>query len=469
MPTPVASPSSRRRWIWVTVVLMAVAGANLRTAAVRTALRTGEHLTGDSYSYFLVAYSVRELVSPSDKPPPKWMNNGVFVRGVVYPAVIALSGGGTAVCARDILASHTPFRCPVNAILVMNVILAFLGCILTFVVGDRLRSAAVGLVACALVAFSPDLIDMTVWVMTEPFRLPFVLIGILALDRFRQHSSFGTALTAGALTTFLAVSHSASTFVVFPIFLWVCLVVRPRSLGTYATFLAPSLVAAVAWVVASQAQFGELVMPGTGGKGFAGGGAWTAMIASRPENDGAHTPADEDYVVVGAGKRLLERLDSGGKDPKLPPLEPEIADWIRLHGVENPIPDSVFWKVIINRFRAQPAAFAWLTVKKIWRLTSVPASTLVLGNRGPIPGSYTFHRLVLLLGVVGIFWPRTSLSMPNRTLLLVIPAFMVLVFSLAYPNPRYWTLALPILSIFAAIPLEAIGLRIYRKNAARNA
>jgi hypothetical protein len=72
--------------------------------------------------------------------------------------------------------------------------------------------------------------------------------------------------------------------------------------------------------------------------------------------------------------------------------------------------------------------------------------------------------MVLFLGVLGIFWPRASLSMPNRMLLLVIPSFMLAVFSLAYPNPRYWTLALPVLSILAAIPLEAIAREIIARS-----
>lgn len=450
----VGFPASRPRiWIAAAVVVLAVVGAVLRAEAVHRSVELGKHINGDSLSYFLVADTIRDLVLSAlgrVELTPDWRINGLFVRGVVYPAFVALLGGGTHECAQDILYGRGSQTCPVESILTANVLLGGVTIILTFFLAASLANFPVGLAASALATFIPSLVNVAGAALTEPFRIPILAGAAITLRELQRRPRITVALCSGLVVALAAASHSVTTALPAVMTAWVWLFARPRSPAMVTLFVAPSVLFWVAWALAGLLWFGEPVPPGVGGKGFGGGAAWSALMGSRTELDGHTLPSDEEYVTLPLTPRLLERMASDGSDPSLPPLEPEVAAWIAEHGISQPIPDHVFWSAYRNRFLRDPVGFAWLTLRKGWRLVSAFDFDQSLFQDGPLPLSRPLHLSVLTLAMFGLLLPQSPLDRAGRALLAAVPLYLLGIHSLGIPQARYWTPALPFLSILAA-------------------
>jgi len=422
--------------LWTALAFLSIVGTVLRALAITSSVEHGEHVAGDSLSFLFVADTIRDVVFSGGAVD--WRLNGLFVRGPLYPLFVLALGGGT--------------DRPVTPILGANLLLGALTCVLTFVLGARLAGRHVGLIACALVAATPALINVPATVMSEAVRVPLVLATLLAMDQVRRNPRLPVALSMGALVAVFAFSHQSTVLVPVALLVWAWFFVRPHRM--IAALAAPCAGAGLVWLIASQAWFGELVPFGVGGRGFAGGGAWTALVGSRPETDGQILPHDYEYVDLPLTPRLLERMASDGSDPSLPPLEPEVAAWISDRGIQQPIPDAVFWRAWRNRLLKDPAGFTWLTLRKAWRLAADPRHGppgAFLARSGPIPDSQPFQVAVLGLALVGLAVPSSLLAGSARLLLAMIPVYLIVVYSLTATQSRYWTLALPLVSIGAAV------------------
>lgn len=431
------------------VTLLCLVGIVPRALAVHATLDR-QPLGGDAMAYLNAADVVRNLALGTQNEP-WWQIEPILNRGPLYPVLIALLGGG---------ADRT-----IAPLLVLQVLLGGLTCLLVYLLATRLAGPAIGLTACAIVALLPSLVEAPAAVMTEPVRIPVGVAIVLAIAHAKGHLGFRGALGIGLLVAAFTMLYASLSAVAVAVLLlgiaW--LRARPRSWWLGPMLVGPFILTIVLHTITSLSMLGYVIVPGSGG--VSGGDSWAGFVRARTETFGLLV--QDDLQIAGLNGNfdsppVRERLERGGADLFVPPLEPEVANAVAVSVATIGYPrvtDDVFRRAWLRRVTEDPLGYVRLVVLNVGRLIGTPHDA---GADGETQLSQRLHLLVSWLALVGLVSPLTPLSRWARFLLAAIPMSSMVLEGMLHPEARYWVTSLPFLTVLAVAGAWAIikGLRM---------
>jgi len=329
-----------------------------------------------------------------------------------------------------------------------------------FLIGLRLAGAAAGLIAALLIATYPTYIENNAQLLSEPLAAFLLSAGVLALLWAADRRSVLAWALPGLLFGYLiltrpeyqAITAAFAVLVAFRVFRdrgWKLAVVSALVLLTAAALVVTP------WMVRNRAVLGKWVPVTTGG-------GKALFVATFLPGDGRQVPT----------KRELMRRYLGAEDPittkqlRGQPMTP-LLDRVAEDAYPDLPRDEALGRLGKENLRKylseQPVAYLKMSARKSWNVWS----------RGSSPymrdwGWVAYHRVLLLLGLVGFVLTVLVRATRYQALVLALPIAAISVLgTILLAVPRRQVPLMPLITVFAAIAIVAGVRRVLEWRAAR--
>lgn len=321
--------------------------------------------------------------------------------------------------------------------------------LLLYLVAEQLWGWRVGLIAAALAAVWPTLLQWNAALLSEPLFHVITLGLVLALLRMRRADSVVPwALLAGALCALAALTRSNGIVFLFPAVIgaWVGRpVLRLRSLWEPGLVVLAAAVVLAPWAVRNSTELDALVPLNTqSGYGLAG------TYNASSHHDDAYPAGWIAPQFYGPYQEIFKRpgLNEADLDAKLKDLS---TDYATAH------PGYVVEVVGLN------------TLRLFDLVASPPGLSFQSGGATFSDRTITALRIaayaLMLLGLAGVavLW-RWRSGERGPVFLWLIPAFGILAAAPVAGSPRYRAPADPFFALLAAVALGALWVRLHRSR-----
>jgi 4-amino-4-deoxy-L-arabinose transferase-like glycosyltransferase len=341
-----------------------------------------------------------------------------------------------------------------------RMLIAVLGTVMvlfTFLIGRRLAGVAVGLLAAALVATYPTYIENNGQLLSEPlaaFLLTGGLLGVLWAAERRSLLSWALPGLAFGALTLTRPEYQAITLAFAALVLW-----RGwrdagprRGLASAAVLIVAAALVVAPWMVRNRVELGKWVPVSTGG-------GKALFVATYLPGDGRQVPV----------KRELMRRYLGAKDPittselRAQPMQPLLDRVASRH--PDLARDEALGRIGRENMRRylteQPGAYAQMSAAKLWNVWERGSSPYMRAA-----GWVAYHRLLLLFAVAGFAVLMLARSTRWPALLLACPVAAISVLgTILLAVPRRQVPLIPLISVFAAVALVWIVMRLRERRA----
>lgn len=431
------------RAITYTLIAILAVGFLLRVLAfVETPVIA--HLRADALQYYTAAHNVRfHGVYSTDlaglgadvEPTP---NAG---RSPGYPLFLSLWIG------------PQPTQSVVDRIIMAQIVLGTLAVALAFTVAARLMGPEWGLVAALLTAFSPHLINIGLYVLTETLLTVVLLLYLMLSARLQAFGPAWRVASAAALLGYAALVHQTFEFLILP---WaVLLILSTRGVARWRLLVAATLGFALVfgpWVVRNQQLLGT-----------------------------AHNKQyTVDVIHHGIYPDFMYNDDprSFGYPYRADPRSPEIRQDLSsvLTEVARRFQEQR-WRHLRWYLIDKPVAmWSWDTVQGMGDTFIYPVADSPYRHHPAFVASHRLMQLLhwplVVLGIIGalLVWvPVVARGLNSATIIGLRTLSLVLLYTTALhmlgaPFPRYATPLRPLLFIMALLPFYLVQRRLSSAN-----
>ncbi len=381
---------------------------------------------------------------------------GLIIRSYGYPLLIALVYRLAGAPSPGYIA------------FVQSVFFLPLTVFLTYRLGRKVLSPAIGLLAAGLFSFYLPLVWHAQLLLTETFYALLTTLFLLMLACLLETARSSTAMVAGVLLALLSISHSAWQFLVWimlPLIVFSLLQRHDRLRSRNASLAA--VVGAMLVIAPLQVMRIRHNLPGMGqgGFGYGSGGGWTFYVGSRAETRGL--AVTEDYMLSSTypSPRHLAALHDKIQRKEVI-LEPVIAQILSRklaspNEADHFLRDPDYYRAGLINWLDEPRQIPGLILDKASFFLLSEGNTLHAGYpasalSGP-RWEGLFHWLrapLLILGFVG--FAILFAGYRGQMVLFVPLVFQTLVPLLSSPEVRYQYPNLPTLFLLAALAMAKI-------------
>lgn len=381
---------------------------------------------------------------------------GLIVRSYAYPLFIALVYRLAGAPSPGYIA------------FIQSVFFLPLTVFLTYRLGRKTLSPAIGLLAAGFLSFYLPLVWHAQLLLTETFYGLLTTLFLLVVAWLLETARPSTAMVAGVLLGLLSISHSDWQFLV-----WIMLPLIAFSLflrhggrrwrnASLAAVAGAMLVIAPLQVMRTRHGLPQM---GQGGLGYGSGGGWTFYVGSRAETRGL--AINEDYLLSSTypSPRHLAALHDKLKSKEVT-LEPVIMESISRklalpNEADHFLRDADYYRAGLTNWLDQPMQIPGLILDKAAFFLLSEGNTLYGGY--PASALYgqrwegLFHWLrspLLILAVVGFAIFFTGYR--GQMVLFIPLVLQTLVPLLTSPEVRYQYPNLPTVFLLAALAMAEI-------------